>query len=144
MTGAEEFDAAMERYHAAAVTFVKGDPEAYKEVFSQTDDVSLANPFNPIARGWADAAETMERAASLYAEGEVVGFERVAQLVTLELGYVMEIERYRAKIGGSDEVSSVDLRVTSILRPENGTWKVVHRHADPITTPRPPEFVVRD
>jgi ketosteroid isomerase-like protein len=134
----------MERYHAAAATFVKRDPRAYKEVFSQTDDVSLANPFNPVAEGWAEAAETMERAASLYAEGEVVGFERVAQLITPELGYVMEIERYRAKIGGSDEVSSVDLRVTSILRPENGTWKVVHRHADPITTPRPPEFVVRD
>jgi ketosteroid isomerase-like protein len=74
----------------------------------------------------------------------VVGFERVAQLITPELGYVMEIERYRAKIGGSDEVTSVELRVTSILRPEDGTWKVVHRHADPITTPRPPKSVVRD
>jgi ketosteroid isomerase-like protein len=144
VTGAEELDAAMERYHAAAATFVKGDPRAYKEVFSQTDDVSLANPFNPIARGWAEATETMEGAASLYAEGEVVGFERVAQLVTLELGYVMEIERYRAKIGGSDEVTSVELRVTSVLRPEDGTWKVVHRHADPITTPRPPKSVVPD
>ena len=144
MTGAEGFEAAMERYHAAAATFIKGDPEAYKKVFSQTDDVSLANPFNPIARGWADAAQTMERAAGLYAEGEVVGFERVAQLITPELGYVMEIERYRAKIGGSDEPTPVELRVTSILRPESGIWKVVHRHADPITTPRPPGSVVRD
>lgn len=68
----------------------------------------------------------------------------MAQLITPELGYVMEIERYRAKIGGSDEPTPVELRVTSILRPESGIWKVVHRHADPITTPRPPGSVVRD
>jgi hypothetical protein len=24
-----------------------------------------------------------------------------------------------------------------IFWPEEGTWKVVHRHADPITTPQP-------
>ena len=74
----------------------------------------------------------------------MVGFERLAQEVTPELAYVMEIERFRAKIGGSDDVSTVELRVTSVLRPEDGTWKVVHRHADPITTPRPPRSVVRE
>jgi ketosteroid isomerase-like protein len=141
---ADDLDAAIERYHAAAAEFIKGDPEPYKAVFSHTDDVSLANPFDPAAQGWADAAETMERACALWAEGEVVGFDRVAQLVTPGLAYVMEIERYRAKIGGSDEISTVDLRVTSILRPENGTWKVVHRHADPITTRRPASSVIRD
>jgi ketosteroid isomerase-like protein len=38
----------------------------------------------------------------------------------------------------------VALRTTSILRPENGgTWKVVHRHADHITTARPAESIVQ-
>ncbi len=113
-------------------------------MFSQGDDVSLANPFNPVARGWADASKTMERAASLYRDGQVIGFDRVAQEVTPDLAYIMEVERYRAKIGGRNEASSVELRVTSIFRPEGGTWKVVHRHADPITTARPAESVVRD
>jgi ketosteroid isomerase-like protein len=36
------------------------------------------------------------------------------------------------------------LRVTSILRPEDGTWKVVHRHADPIITAQPAESVIQD
>ena len=26
---------------------------------------------------------------------------------------------------------------------EAGTWKLVHRHADPITTPQPPDSVIQ-
>jgi ketosteroid isomerase-like protein len=36
------------------------------------------------------------------------------------------------------------LRVTMIYRPEDGTWKVVHRHADPISTPRPAETLIQE
>jgi ketosteroid isomerase-like protein len=38
----------------------------------------------------------------------------------------------------------VSLRVTSILRAEDGTWKIVHRHADPISTPQPAESVIQE
>jgi ketosteroid isomerase-like protein len=38
----------------------------------------------------------------------------------------------------------VTLRVTSIFRPEDGTWKILHRHADPITTPQPAESVIQE
>jgi hypothetical protein len=36
------------------------------------------------------------------------------------------------------------MRTTSILRPEDGDWRVVHRHADPITTARGVESVIRE
>jgi ketosteroid isomerase-like protein len=54
------------------------------------------------------------------------------------------MERYEAKVGGREDVTPVALRVTSIFRPEEGTWKVVHRHADPITTARPAESVIQE
>jgi ketosteroid isomerase-like protein len=34
--------------------------------------------------------------------------------------------------------------VTSIFRREDGTWKLVHRHADPITAPQSAESVISE
>ena len=144
MTGDSDLDAVIERYHATAAEFIKGNVEPYLALFSHADDVCVANPFNPSARGWPDVSETVRRACSLWAEGEVVEFDRVVEVVTPELAYIVEFERYRAKIGGSDQVTSVELRVTSALRLEDGDWKILLRHADPITTARPPSSVVAD
>jgi ketosteroid isomerase-like protein len=144
VTWSDELEAAIDRYHATAAEFIKGDPEAYMAQFSKSDEVCVANPFRPKACGWAEVSETIERAATLWREGEVIGFERVAEAATPELAYIMEIERYRAKLGGSENFSEVELRVTSVLRPEDGIWRVLHRHADPITTPRGAESVVHN
>jgi ketosteroid isomerase-like protein len=84
----------------------------------------------------------MERAATYYRDGEVVGFETIAKFETSELAYTVEVERYRTRVSGGDDMSSIVLRVTSIFRREDGVWKIVHRHADPITAVRPPESVI--
>ena len=138
-----EFDQVVEQSHLAWGEFVKGNPEPAKKLFSHRDDVTLGNPFGPFARGWKQVAETMERAASQYRDGQASGFDTVAKYVAPELGYLIEVERYRAKIGGRSDNSSVALRVTSILRREDGVWKIVHRHADPITSPQPADSVIQ-
>jgi ketosteroid isomerase-like protein len=138
-----DFDRALGQYHRAAADFVKGNPEPYKAVFSHQEDVSLGNPFGQFVRGWKQVAETMERAASLYRDGEIIGFENIAKHVTPELACIVEVERIKARIGGSQEFANVALRSTSVLRPEDGTWKVVHQHADPITSAQAPETIIR-
>ena len=143
MNPSQDLDAVVERCHLALGDFVKGNPEPFKELVSHRDDVSLANPFGPATRGWQQVAATMERAASYYADGEITGFERVARYVTPELAYIVEVERFEAKIAGGDEPVPVALRATSIFRPEDGSWRVVHRHADPITMIQPAESVIQ-
>ena len=144
MAVVEDLDQAVEQSHLALGEIVKGNPEPLKMMYSHRADVSLANPFGPPVRGWHEAARTMERAASRYRDGEIVGFENVAKYVTSELACIVEVERYQARVGGSEDIVPVALRVTSIFRSEDGTWKIVHRHADPITTAQPAESVIQE
>ena len=138
-----DFDEVVAHYQRALGEFAKGNPEPNKMVFSHREDVTLANPLGPPARGWEQVAATMERAASQVREGEIVAFENVAKYVTPELAYMVWVERTKAKLGGRQDVAPIALRVTTIFRPEDGTWKVVHRHADPITTAQPIESVIQ-
>ena len=138
-----DFDEAVDQYQRALGEFVKGNPEPVKMMFSHREDVTLANPLGPVVRGWEQVAATGDRAASQLREGENVGFEIVAKYVTPELAYIVWVERAKAKLGGRQDVAPLALRVTTIFRPEEGTWKVVHRHADPITTAQPIESVIQ-
>jgi ketosteroid isomerase-like protein len=140
---AEDLDQVVERYHRALDAFMKGTAEAAKALFSQRDDVTLGNPFGPFAHGWTQVVETMERAASYYRDGAAVGFDRVSQSIDGNLAYIVEIERLRSKVGGQADVVPLALRVTTIFRAEDGGWKIVHRHADPITTAQPAESVMQ-
>jgi ketosteroid isomerase-like protein len=133
----------MEDDHQALDAFVKGDPEPKKRMFSRRDDVTLANPFGPPARGWNQVEQTLERASSQLREGEPIRFERISEYATADLAYIVEIERTRMKVGGANEPAQVSLRATTIFRREDGEWKIVHRHADPITAPRPPDSILQ-
>ena len=62
MAAVEDFDQVVEPYHQALGEIMKGNPEGYKRIYSRRDDVTLANPFGPPARGWDEVAKTLERA----------------------------------------------------------------------------------
>jgi ketosteroid isomerase-like protein len=144
MAAVDDFAEVFERFKLAGNTFMKGDPKPVQELFSHREDVSLANPFGPPVRGWEQVAERQERGASNYRDGEIYDFENVAKCVTPKLTYVCWVERTNGKVGGREEITPCDLRVTMIFRPEDGIWKVVHRHADAITTPQPAESVIQE
>jgi len=124
---------------------VRGNPEPVKDLFSHTEEVTLANPYGPPVRGWVEVAKAVEHAASLCSDGTFVEWQIVAKCVTAELAYVVQVEWAEAKIGAREEITPYAVRATMILRPEeDGEWKIVHRHADPVTTPQPAESVIEE
>ena len=140
---AQQHELPLDEYHRAAREMTNGNPDVYKQLYSRRDDVTLANPFGPPVRGWSEVSLTLDRAAEHYRDGEVVEFKNLSTVITPDMAYTVEIERLRARVGGAEEMAVVAVRVTTIFRREDGGWKVIHRHADPITTPRPPESVIR-
>jgi ketosteroid isomerase-like protein len=143
MPSTADFEALVQAYPKALEAIINGDPSVYKSLFSRRDDVTLGNPFGPFGRGRAEVEVRLELAASKYAGGELEEFETVSKQVTPDLAYLVQVERCRAKVGDREEATSVALRVTSIFRPEDDVWKLVHRHADPITDFRPAESVIQ-
>jgi ketosteroid isomerase-like protein len=137
-----DFSQVVEQSHKALDEFARGDHQPLAELWSEGDDITLGNPFGPFVRGPEQVVETMKRAASYYRDGRAIGFDLVAKEVTPNLAYLVEVERFSAKMGGRDDLSSVELRVTSIFRKEDGGWRLVHRHADPITSARGPDSVI--
>ena len=143
MAEVDVLDGVLERFKRAGQEFVRGNPKPVQEMFSHRDDVTLANPFGPPARGWDEVREAQERGAAVFRDGEIWAFETVAKYATPELACILWIERTNAKVGGAAEITPCDLRVTMTLRPEDGEWKVVHRHADPITSAQSAESVIQ-
>jgi ketosteroid isomerase-like protein len=94
-------------------------------------------------RGWEQVAAVLDHAASQIRDGEMGDAETLTRYVTPELAYVVRVEQSTAKVGGQQAVSPVTLRATMIMRPEDGVWKIVHRHADPITSARQAESLIQ-
>ncbi|ABE43582.1 YybH family protein [Polaromonas sp. JS666] len=139
-----ELDSAIEQSHAALAAILRGDPTLYQALYSDADDVTLGNPFGPYAHGRQKVDATVAGAASHYRDGEVTGIDLIANYVSDDLACIVEVERGRTKVGGGAELVPVALRVTSVFRLERGNWKLVHRHADPITAPRPAASVISE
>lgn len=137
-----EFDRAIEGFRQALHLYVKGDPAPVIEFFSRRDDVTIANPILPPRRGHSDVVAAIVAGAAQLGDGSVRSIEEIGRYGTPDLGYVVQLERSQARIAGSSEMRQFALRATIILRREGDVWKIVHRHADPITTPRPITTVV--
>jgi ketosteroid isomerase-like protein len=127
---AKTLDDAIMQNHAALGTMLKGDSSGYVALLSDRDDVTWGNPFGPFARGRESVEATLASAAARMPGGRATDFDRIATYLADHLAVVVEVEH--AMFGGADAA----LRVTSVFRLEGDAWKLVHRHADTITTPQ--------
>ena len=132
----ETLDAALEEAHRALTAIIHGDPSVYRGLFAPDEAVSLGNPFGPFGVGRAAVAANLANAASKYRGGEVLGVERLATYASDDMVCLVEVEHARVHPAAGGEPVEASLRVTTLYQRHDGGWSLVHRHADPITTPR--------
>lgn len=124
------------RYHESVAAFIQGNPDVQKPLWSGGDDVTLANPLGPPAKGFHEVWRHALAASALVSDGDDYTFDAISVVETPDLAYEVGIEHNRTKLAGSEEKVPISLRVTTIFRREDGEWKIVHRHADTITEER--------
>ncbi len=131
MSDVERFLAEMmPRIHEAETALHNGDAGPRFGMWSHTDPVTVFGAaFNSI--GWAEVGPMFQQIASRFADCRSCEWEVVAADVGEDLAYLLAIERTTASVGGSPP-TPYTLRSTTVFRRENGEWKIVHRHADPM------------
>ena len=132
-----ELEEVIQETYRAMNSIANGDPEPTKALYSDADDVTLANPWGRAVSGRAAVEEMLDFVGTRFRDGEFDGAERLGAYIDTDIATILENERWRAKVAGGDELSPFELRVTSTYRREGDTWKLVSRHADPISAPRP-------
>lgn len=106
-----------------------GDAGPRMAIWSHNDPVTLFGALLG-ASGWGAISQVFERLASRFSKGSYDN-DVIAAGASGDLGYIVAIEHSTASVGGAAP-EAYELRVTTILRREDGEWRVVHRHADPM------------
>ncbi len=124
------FEESIQKYHHTIEEFATGNAKPIIEMLSS--QATLAGGFGGFTRGKDNVAKSIEFAATQFSEGKME-FEGLSRVETKEMAYIVEMETYKSKLSGSPDISRDVLRVTSIFRYEEGTWKLIHRHGDPVS-----------
>jgi ketosteroid isomerase-like protein len=124
-------DSTMPRLRAADTALHNGDAAPRAAIWSHNDPVTLFGAAFQ-GSGWAKLSATFDVLASRFSNCKSWEYEVIAAGAGSDLAYVVGIEHTTASVGGAAP-EPYALRVTTIFRREEGEWKVVHRHADPMT-----------
>jgi ketosteroid isomerase-like protein len=110
---------------------MKGDIDTYRALITYTGDFTLMSPFGgPPTHGRDMTAERMDAMGRFFRNGtfrqELIQYYRSTDMVVLAV-----IERQHVEVGGLPGQDWA-LRVTLVYRREGSTWRLAHRHADPL------------
>jgi ketosteroid isomerase-like protein len=132
------------QFEAGINGFINGDPTLWKENASHRDDVTIMGGWGGLAKGWTKVDPWYDWAAARFKEsGAKVNVEYISSEVSGNLAYTVAIERSEALVVGQDKPATMALRVTHVFRREDGAWKLVHRHADPLIDKTAPAAVLQ-
>jgi ketosteroid isomerase-like protein len=132
------------QFEAGINGFINGDPALWKKNASHRDDVTIMGGWGGLAKGWTKVDPWYDWAAGRFREsGAKVRVEYISSEVSGNLAYTVSIERSEALVAGQDKPETMALRVTHIFRMEDGNWKLVHRHADPLIERTEPAAVLQ-
>lgn len=120
---------ATDAFYRALNAMLGGDAEPMLALWSHADDVTYMSPFGELLTGWEPVLASWLAQAEAHLGGVVHG-EEVRHLAAGTLGVAVGFERGEVEVEGRATV--VDIRATSTYRLEDGAWRMVGHHTDPL------------
>ncbi|RJQ82359.1 DUF4440 domain-containing protein [Pseudonocardiaceae bacterium YIM PH 21723] len=128
-----DVQSAVDEVHHALTELAAGNAEPTRKTYWHADHTTLFGAYGGYDVGWPALSRRLDAITPLVAgRGSRDGVEvQTLAAATGDLAYTVELERRRES--GQDTSTVQTLRVTQIYRRVQGTWKLVHRHADPLS-----------
>ena len=121
--------ATLDRQAEARRALSDGNPGPWLATTSRQDPVTLFGARVPLRRGWDEVSDALRWLAARWSDATDLHFDLVAAGVSGDLAYVVGFEHIANSVLGVP-VEPYTLRVTHVLRREDGEWRIAHRHAD--------------
>lgn len=128
----EDFKEFMKRREAAAKAYVSGNAEPLGELSARSLPATFFSPKGDFREGAAEVSKTYQTDVNAFETGSETDFEILQMAAAGEIAYWVGFQRAAARLKGRSEPVQFNLRITEIFRREDGEWKLVHRHADPL------------
>ena len=125
------------RAEEAASAYMRGDMERYLELVHHARGFALLPPFGGAPARHEHRAEQVRASAGFFRNGEAT-LEDVEVHAWGDTVILALIERQHGEVGGLPD-QDCSLRVTHVYRRTGNEWQLVHRHADPLVQPQPPQ-----
>ena len=131
MTGrsSAEFGLFVDRSRRALAQQVSGHTEAFQALWSHTDDVVLMGALGGDALGWSEVSASLSWASS-HLDYDNWHADNLLTAVNDNLGFTLDMEHMSREING--QVQERSLRASQGYRFENGEWRIIFRHGDPM------------
>ena len=139
-----DFKAFLTRFEEGTSRFINGDAGLWKENASHRDDVTLMGGWGTSERGWAEAGARYDWAAQRFEKsGATLKVEYLSSAVSGDLAYTVAIEQSEVRLVGQTAPAKMALRVSHVFRREDGAWRMIHRHADPLMSTTSADSVLK-
>ncbi len=135
ITAEESFQAFLVQMRAATDRFYAGDAEPYKAIYSHRDDATRFGGWGGYEQGWEQLSARYDKTTANFRGGQLE-YQALATHVSETLACTVGIERGQVWLVGEAEPETLASRVTHVYRREGDTWRLVHRHADPLVDTR--------
>lgn len=124
--------------------FMNGDDSLWMQNLSRRDDVVIMGAWGAHERGWDAVSSRYQWASGRFRDsGAKLSVEYLTSVCFADLAFTTAIERASVRVTGSDDAIPMALRVTHVFRREDGQWKLVLRHADPLMAKTAPQSVLQ-
>ena len=131
-TDLHDFEQFMKRRVEASEAYVQGDAQPLRLIVARVSPATFFPPTSGFTQGTQEVASRYEQDAEAFAPGSHFRFEVLQMAASDGIAYWVGFMRGEARMRGKAEAIPMNLRVTEVFRREDGEWKMVHRHADPL------------